>query len=346
MLKMGYKPVDYSELNWEYTVVSDKSPYAIMKEKERIEKEESHKRYVAKWNRHYNSESESVSVDESPILLLNDKQRILLERQDARIIGVSSQTERIAIIPPLFVNHIAEIMVEDTGIIYYDANTSAFCSVLEFCNEERLMNLLGNIGEAIIVHRCRDNLNINRTWLSIATMTSITPEEAEIYSAIGTGFKSTKIQHPRLYNPFDTQNDIIWIDDQENKVIKCDLIGKVGSYAALQVKASTYGEKYVLKDLLSRSYGVPLVYYPLKDDFDLIASKAPNAHPGVDFIDVRDVDKMAFDELMYYWELLSKLYRGTIKAIDVVNEARSLPALRNGLYASTIQMTSVSYAMF
>ncbi len=48
MLKMGYEPVDYSELNWEYTVVSDKSPYAIMKEKERIEKEESHKRYVAK----------------------------------------------------------------------------------------------------------------------------------------------------------------------------------------------------------------------------------------------------------------------------------------------------------
>jgi len=29
-------------------------------------------------------------------------------------------------------------------------------------NEERLMNLLGNIGEAIIVHRCKDNSSINQ----------------------------------------------------------------------------------------------------------------------------------------------------------------------------------------
>lgn len=151
---------------------------------------------------------------------------------------------------------------------------------------------------------------------------------------------------PRLYNPFDTQNDIIWIDDHENKVIKQELIGRVGTYAALQVKASTNGEKYILKDLVNSRYGVPLVYYPINDDFDQIAAKAPNTQPGVDFIDVREVDKTAFDELVYYWSLLSQLHQGRIKAIDIVNEGRSLPALRNGLFASTIQMTAASYAMF
>ena len=111
--------------------------------------------------------------------------------------------------------------------------------ISEFCNEERLMNLLGNIGEAIIVHRCNDNRSINQKWLSKATMLYVDHEDAVLYTAVGTGFKSTKVQHPRLYNPFDTQNDIIWIDDEENKVIRHDLNGKVGSYAALQIKAST-----------------------------------------------------------------------------------------------------------
>ena len=129
-------------------------------------------------------------------------------------------------------------------------------------------------------------------------------------------------------------------------MIRHDLNGKVGSYAALQIKASTNGEKYVLKDLLSRRYGVPLVYYPINDDFDLIVEKAPNVQPGVDFIDVRETDRTAFEELMYYWQMLTKLYNGTIKAIDVVNEATSLPALRNGIFASAIQMSSASYAMF
>lgn len=344
MLKMGYEPVDYDELNWEYTVISDKSPYAVMKKKEQMEKEKSHKRHVAEWNRHYSIDQESV--DQKTILLLEDKQRILLESQAARVIGIAPGENSIAIVPPLFVNHIAEILIEDTGIIFYDTNKSAFCSVLEVCNEERLMNLLGNIGEAIIVHRCRDNPRINQKWLSIASMSDITLEEAELFTAVGTGFKSTKIQHFRLYNPFDTQNDIIWIDDHENKVIKQELIGRVGTYAALQVKASTNGEKYILKDLVNSRYGVPLVYYPINDDFDQIAAKAPNTQPGVDFIDVREVDKTAFDELVYYWSLLSQLHQGRIKAIDIVNEGRSLPALRNGLFASTIQMTAASYAMF
>lgn len=344
MLKMGYQPIEYNELNWEYTVISDKSPYAVMKEKERREREEAHKRYIAEWNKHYYGNPQPVG--EKTILRLNDKQRILLENHDARIIGATSQKDRIAVIPPLFVNHIAEIMIEDTGIIYFDANKGAFCSVLEFCNEERLMNLMGNIGEAIIVHRCNDNRSINQKWLSIATMSHVNHEDADLYTAVGTGFKSTKLQHPRLYNPLDTQNDIIWIDDEENKVIRHDLSGEVGAYAALQVKVSTNGEKYVLKDLQSRRYGVPLVYYPINDDYGLIAAKAPNAQPGVDFIDIRETDRTAFDELMFYWKLLSKLHNGTIKAIDVVNEATSLPALRNGLYASTIQMTTASYAMF
>lgn len=344
MLKMGYQPIEINELNWEYTVISDKSPYAVMKERERIEKEEAHKRYVAEWNKDVHRNPKQIS--EKTILLLNDKQRILLGNQEARIIGAYPQTDRIEVIPPLFVDHIAEIMIEDTGIIYFDSNKGAFCSVLEFCNEERLMNLLGNIGEAMIVHRCNDNRSINQKWLSKATMLYVDHEDAVLYTAVGTGFKSTKVQHPRLYNPFDTQNDIIWIDDEENKVIRHDLNGKVGSYAALQIKASTNGEKYVLKDLLSRRYGVPLVYYPINDDFDLIVEKAPNVQPGVDFIDVRETDRTAFEELMYYWQMLTKLYNGTIKAIDVVNEATSLPALRNGIFASAIQMSSASYAMF
>ena len=89
-----------------------------------------------------------------------------------------------------------------------------------------------------------------------------------------------------------------------------------------------------------------LVYYPINDDFDSIAAKAPMSQPGIDFIDVRDVDKIAFDELIFYWKLLLGLRQGKIKAIDVVNEARNMPALRNGLYASAIQMTPASYAMF
>lgn len=344
MLKRGYEPIEYNELNWEYPVISDKSPYAVMRERERIEQEESRRRYFAKWNQQLYDEIEPT--DKNCMILLNDKQRILLDNRKAEIIGVAPHPNHIAIIPPLFTRRIAEIMIEDTGIIYYDANKEAFCSILELWKENKLMTLLGKIGEAIIVHRCNENHVINRRWLSIAIISDISQEDADRYSAVGTGFKSTKVQHPRLFNPSDTQNDIIWIDEQENKVIRHDLSGTVGTYAALQIKASTNGEKYILRDLLNRRYGVPLVYYPINDDFDSIAAKAPMSQPGIDFIDVRDVDKIAFDELIFYWKLLLGLRQGKIKAIDVVNEARNMPALRNGLYASAIQMTPASYAMF
>lgn len=345
MSKQGYVPVDYNELNWEYTVSSDKDPYAVMMEKKRIEKEQKHKQYIAEHSDYHRILTVGESHNENHIISFDDKQRILLE-DSARIIGIPPQSNRIAMISPLYINHIAEIMVEDTGIIYFDANKAAFCSVLEHCSQDRLMNLLGNIGEAIIVHRCHDDNGINHKWLSIAMMAPMSENNVADYIAVGTGFKSTRKQHPNVYNPNDTQNDIIWIDDYEKKVIRFELKGNVGSYAALQVKASTDGIHYILPDLLKRRYSVPLVYYPINNDFDMIVQKAPMVIPGVDFIDVREVDISAFEEFMYYWSLLSKLHQGQIKPIDVIDEARSLSALKNGLFATAIKMTTASYAMF
>ena len=339
----GFTPVEYNELNWEYTVKSRRDPTSVMQERNRLLSEQRHKQYLAETNSY---KTINIQKPAEKRIIIDDEQQILINDQGTWTIS-SSPSGHIEV-PSLFVNHIAEILVEDTGIIYYDTNKDTFCSVLESTikQEQRLMQLMGSIGEAIIVHRCHDNRIINQRWLSIAMMTLLDDEDyADNYTALGTGLKSTKKTNPHLYNPFDTQNDIIWIDDQENRVIRSQSRDSVGIYAALQVKASIHGMQYILPDLLNRRYDVPMAYYPINDDYDVIAKAAPMVQPGVDFIDVREVDKGAFEELKYYWSLLYDLSQGFIKPIDIINEATSLPALKNGIFASTVNLTTASYLM-
>lgn len=110
--------------------------------------------------------------------------------------------------------------------------------------------------------------------------------------------------------------------------------------AGLQVKVSGDGLNYIQKSLVDRRYEVPLVYFPMNDDFDRILDRVnrfrTNVEPGVDFIDVRELDKSAFFEIKDYYPLLMGLFTGRVSGDDFVREAIRENSLRNGVLAATL----------
>ena len=60
--------------------------------------------------------------------------------------------------------------------------------------------------------------------------------------------------------------------------------------------------------------------------------------PGVDFIDVRDLDANAFFEIKEYYPLLLGLFNGQMSCDDFVKEASGVNSLRNGILATTLSV--------
>lgn len=235
------------------------------------------------------------------------------------------------------------ILVDETGSIRFDENKATFAEILLTNPNIGAMRLLGKVAEAVLVRNCAYNRNLNRRWLSKAKRERLTQGDTDPYKAIGTGLHSTKRTYPHKYSPSDPQRDIIWIDENEDCALVKGFRATSGRIAGLQVKVSGNGLNYIRKPLTNRYYEVPLVYFPMSNDYDTILDKVNHegviVEPGADFIDVREIDTNAFYEIQEYYPLLQYLFSGRMSVDEFVMKASGMVPLRNGILATTLSAT-------
>ncbi|MCH4007532.1 MAG: DUF572 domain-containing protein [Eubacterium sp.] len=234
------------------------------------------------------------------------------------------------------------ILIEETGSIRFEENRAVFAEVLQKNPKIGAMCLLGKVAEAVIVRNCTDDALLNRIWLSKARKNRTTQRIADSFKAIGTGLHSTKNRYPRKYNPSDPQRDVIWINNTGECALVAGGQASAGNIAGLQIKVSGNGLNYIKKSLSDLKYEVPLVYFPMNDDFDMILDRVNRTgtfiEPGIDFIDVREIDEDAFLEIQEYYPLLLGLFMDRLSGDDFVREATGIEPLRNGIIATTLSV--------
>mgnify|MGYP000927064943 FL=1 len=234
------------------------------------------------------------------------------------------------------------ILIDETGSIHFEENRAVFAEVLQKNPKIGAMCLLGKVAEAVIVRNCTDNTQLNRAWLSKARKNRTTQRFADSFKAIGTGLHSTKRRYPRKYSPSDPQRDVIWINDGGECALVAGSQATAGTIAGLQIKVSGNGLNYIRKSLADLRYEVPLVYFPMNNDFEKVLDRVNKmglvVEPGLDFINVREIDEDAFFEVREYYPLLLSLFAGRLTGDDFVREASGMKTLRNGILAATMSL--------
>ena len=208
------------------------------------------------------------------------------------------------------------------------------------------MSIMGKVGESVLVRRCTQYTNLNLQWMRIASGRRVQRNTATEFRAVGTGFKSTKQNYPKAYNPDDTQRDVIWIDDQGYHYQMSGSTGTAGIDAGLQIKVSTDGMSYVYGDVLNAVYEVPLVYFDLNDDFGLVYRKVQRELNNRGdysrnlqdwFISGREIDPDAYDEIEYYTDMVRALVRGRLSVEDLINRAERFLSFGSAIMAGTME---------
>ena len=239
-----------------------------------------------------------------------------------------------------------DILYDDHGLIRYDENKFAICKIIETNPERTVMSIMGKVGESVLVRRCTQYTNLNLQWMRIASGRRVQHNTAAVFRAVGTGFKSTKLNYPKAYNPDDTQRDVIWIDEQGYHYQMSGSTGTSGIDAGLQVKVSTDGMNYVYGDVLNAVYEVPLVYFDLNDDYGLVYRKVQRELNNRGdysrnlqdwFISGREIDPDAYDEIEYYTDMVRALVRGRLRIEDLVNRAERFLSFGSAIMAGTME---------
>lgn len=240
-----------------------------------------------------------------------------------------------------------DILVDDLGVIRYKDNKLALTTIIQLDTYNTAMRLLGKIAEAVIVRRCHEDENINKTWFSIARRKNAKSDTARRFQALGTGLMKTKDIWPQRYNPSDPQRDIIWVDFKKGSI--ANMKGSTsmdGLEAGLQVKVSGDGCKYFLNDLYNIRYEVPVVYFDINNDFDVVACKLieyrqnrneSRIYINEDLISAKATDFNAYQEVCYYVDLVMGLLDGRLKPEDLVNEAEKYSSLMNAVSAASLE---------
>lgn len=246
---------------------------------------------------------------------------------------------------------LVNLLVEE-GIISFDENGAKLQMIITNNFNVVSMNLLGKLAEAVIVRRCAEDQTINKKWLEKALKRGISIAESKSFKAIGTGLKGTQVNHKKRYNPSDPQRDIIWIDKDEDIYLIANDGKKSGIEAGLQVKVSTNGTNYCLNDLKTKRYEVPVVYFPINDDYDEIVEKFEKYRSFVGelntdniediFIDVRTVDVEAYYEVVSYKPLINNLISGKTTPSQLIDMAYGKASLQNAILASSINTEKIS----
>ena len=251
-------------------------------------------------------------------------------------------------------NRLVEILQDELGNISYRDNRLVLKQVLSANVNVSAMTLLGKIAEAVLVRRCNENPELNRQLFILARRKGAWTSTARGFTAIGTGLKPTERRYPQRYNPHDTQRDIIWVDSNGTPALMAGSNGMSGIEAGLQVKASLNGDGYMLNDLINNRYEVPMVYFPVNNDFERIVDRlVKNQHAyvldpdtgeyrgirvGEDLVDIRAYDYDAFEEVKDYYPLVYDLMDGEIDIVDLVDIGLQN---RDGVLKNTVMLTAL-----
>ena len=238
---------------------------------------------------------------------------------------------------------LVDILFDDHGLISYHDNKLALATILTVDNTA-IMRIMGKVAESIIVRRSYKSIPLNRMWMRLGSGTNVQIETARKYRAVGTGFKSTQIHYPTVYNPHDTQRDIIWLDDNNYRYPIHGSSSSAARDAGLQVKISTNGMNYIYNDLLNGTYEVPVVYFDLSADYGRIYNRLRSELPKQEadllrdrFLSVREYDEDAYYEAEYYLELVQAVANGRLRIDDLVNRAERYPTFGSAIMASAMQ---------
>lgn len=238
---------------------------------------------------------------------------------------------------------LVDILYDDHGLISYHDNKLALATLLTVDNKS-IMRIMGKVAESVIARRCSRSIMLNRAWMRVASGTNVQTETARRYRAVGTGFKSTKLRYPTVYNPQDTQRDIIWLDDDGYRYPVHGSSSSAAKDAGLQIKISTDGMNYIYSDLLNANYEVPVAYFDLNDDYGKIYRRLKSELPYNEarlienrFISVKEYDEDAYFEAEHYFELVKAVVHGQITIEDLIRRAERNPTFGSAVMASAMQ---------
>ncbi len=246
-----------------------------------------------------------------------------------------------------------DILYDDLDIVGYENNKLAIKIVYQMNPVQTTMSLLGKIAEAVIVRRCHEDEEINRKWLSIARRKKAKYKTVAKFKAVGTGLKSTRNLYPNLYNPFDTQRDVIWVDDEGMRaMIKTSSIS--GLEAGLQLKVSRNGMGYFFQDLCNLRYEVPVVYFDIAHDYDVVARELlleqysrgisnSNIILEENFVRASAIDYRGYEEVCFYEDLVMALVTGkmTIDDLLVHKDVENNPTFKNSLITAMLSQLPI-----
>ena len=257
------------------------------------------------------------------------------------------------ILIPIRGGRLIQILQDEIGNISYENNRLVLKQIFVSNANVTAMTLLGKIAEAVLVRRCQENEQLNRQLFQLSRRKNARITTARRFKAIGTGLKSTQRDFPKRYNPSDTQRDIIWIDDEGIPALMAGSSSMAGVEAGLQVKVSLYGINYMVDDLLSNRYEVPMVYFPINNDFERVIDRLVKKQGayifdieigdyrgirvGEDLVDIRAYDYDAFEEVKDYYPIVYDLINGDIDVVDLIDIARG-----NGTLENTMLLTALS----
>ena len=233
-----------------------------------------------------------------------------------------------------------DLLVDGLNVIRYNENGKLILGVILQSDINRTaMQLLGRIAEAIIVRNCNHDAGVNRKYISIARKKQAKMKTADKFWALGTGLNYTKI-----YNPSDTQRDIVWVNDYNELAVMKDgdnYSATSARIAGLQVKASKDGIKYVLPAILADRYDVPIIYFDIENDYHKILNKIyKDTHIDIeyDIIHPREVDPAGYDEFLHYVDLVYAMIDGRLSPEElVVGAGRNDDELmKNALMSTTL----------
>lgn len=246
-----------------------------------------------------------------------------------------------------------DILVDEVGVIRYEDNKFALKIILEANNPiNTAMKLLGKVAEAVIVRRCHEDMDINKKWLSLARRKKTKIKTAEKFTAYGTGLLSTKSVHEKRYNISDPQRDVIWLDENGQVAMMNGSSNIAGLEAGLQIKVSQNGAAYFLNDLINIRYEVPVVYFDICNDFDSIAEKLYLARYtkkidgliiGEDFIKASAIDYNAYNEVLFYVDLIKALIDGKITPEQLIysEEIKNDATLKSAILSTSLSEISL-----
>ena len=239
------------------------------------------------------------------------------------------------------------ILFDDLGVIQYEDNKLTLKYILETNLYASSMKLLGKVAEAVIVRRCNENIEINKKWLSCARKKKANKTTAEKFKAYGTGLLSTKKDYPQKYNISEQHRDIIWINKENGKTALMNgSNSSSGTIAGLQVKVSGDGYNYFVKDLINKKYEVPLVYFDINNDYDSIfyyLMKEGSSLSYEDFIKASSIDSEAYQEVLFYKDLVQALINGSLSPDELINKTDIV--IRDDTLSTTFKNTIISTSL-